>query len=299
MAANAIHVAKKLVNICKKHLTVNLVDSLRWAWKGTESPCKQSKEDRIMTIKEVEEKLGIPRASIRFYEKERLINPKREENGYREYSEQDVATLKKVVLFRKLGLPVSDIEDVLDGSLPLTDALTANVKKLEEQLAELNGAIEMSRTILKAQPDIDTLDGEFYFEEVEREEARGSRFMDIAKDMAGYQKSVFLDYYGLSDAEGGLRVKPLEVIIVVIGFSLIWGVTRWLVIEKSLHSFMIGVFTPPLTVLTLFIVGYPIHCLAKKHPKLKKHEKATGLVVLIIAIFLVLVFLDMCNRFGW
>ena len=58
-------------------------------------------------------------------------------------------------------------------------------------------------------------------------------------------------------------------------------------------------FTPPLTVLTLFIVGYPIHCLAKKHPKLKKHEKATGLVVLVIAIFLVLVFLDMCNRFGW
>ncbi len=252
-----------------------------------------------MTIKEVEEKLGIPRASIRFYEKERLINPKREENGYREYSEQDVATLKKVVLFRKLGLAVSDIEDILDGSLPLTDALTANVAKLEEQLAELNGAIEMSKNILKAQPDIETLDGEYYFEEVEREEARGSRFMDIAKDMAGYQKSVFLDYYGLSDAEGGLRVKPLEVVVVVIGFSLIWGITRWLVIEKSLHSFMIGVFTPPLTVLTLFIVGYPIHCLAKKHPKLKKHEKATGLVVLIIAIFLVLTFLDLCKKFGW
>ncbi len=39
-----------------------------------------------MTIKEVEEKLGIPRASIRFYKKERLINPKREAPGYREYS---------------------------------------------------------------------------------------------------------------------------------------------------------------------------------------------------------------------
>ena len=252
-----------------------------------------------MTIKEVEEKLGIPRASIRFYEKERLINPKREENGYREYSEQDVATLKKVVLFRKLGLAVSDIEDILDGSLPLTDALTANVAKLEEQLAELNGAIEMSRTILKAQPDINTLDGEFYFEEVEREEAKGSRFMDIAKDMADYQKSVFLDYYGLADAEGGLRVSPLAAVFVVISASLIWGVCRLLLIEKSLHSFLIGVATPLLTVLTLFIVGYPIHCLAKKHPKLKKHEKATGFVVLVIAIFLVLTFLDLCNRFGW
>lgn len=252
-----------------------------------------------MTIKEVEEKLGIPRASIRFYEKERLINPKREDNGYREYSEQDVATLKKVVLFRKLGLAVSDIEDILDGSLPLTDALTANVAKLEQQLAELNGAIEMSKNILKAQPDIETLDGEFYFEEVEREEAKGSRFMDIAKDIAGYQKSVFLDYYGLADAEGGLRVSPLAAVFVVISASLIWGVCRLLIIEKSLHSFLIGVVTPPLTVLTLFLVGYPIHCLAKKHPKLKKHEKATGLVVLCLAIFLVLVLLDLCNRFGW
>lgn len=252
-----------------------------------------------MTIKEVEEKLGIPRASIRFYEKERLINPKREDNGYREYSEQDVATLKKVVLFRKLGLAVSDIEDILDGTLPLTDALTANVQKLEEQLAELNGAIEMSRAILKAQPDINTLDGEFYYEEVEREEARGSRFMDIAKDIAGYQKSVFLDYYGLADAEGGLRVSPVAAVFTVISFSLIWGTMNWLFRERSLNNFLIGLATPLLTVLVLFVVGYPIHCLAKKHPKLKKHEKATGLVVLIIAIFLVLVFLDLCKRFGW
>ena len=59
-----------------------------------------------MTIKEVEQELGIPRASIRFYEKERLIEPKREENGYREYDEKDVATLRKVIIFRKLGLPI-------------------------------------------------------------------------------------------------------------------------------------------------------------------------------------------------
>ena len=210
-------------------------------------PIKTFKGDTHMTIKEVEEMLGIPRATIRFYEKERLIDPKREENGYREYSEQDVATLKKVVLFRKLGLAVSDIEEILDGTLPLTEALSANVSKLEQQLAELNGAIEMSRAILKTNPDIDTLDGEFYYEEGEREEARGSRFMDIAKDMVSYQKSVFLDYYGLSDAEGGLRMHPAAAVVSVISASLIWGVCRLLLIEKSLHSFLIGVATPLLT----------------------------------------------------
>ena len=129
-----------------------------------------------MTIKEVEEILGIPRASIRYYEKEGLLNPKRGDNGYREYSDGDVATLRKVVLFRKLGLSVSDIEEIMDGSLSLTDALTANVEKLEEQLNELNGAIAMSKRIIKDQPDITLFDENYYWEEIGREEARGSRF---------------------------------------------------------------------------------------------------------------------------
>ena len=49
-----------------------------------------------MTIKEVEQYLGVPRATIRFYEKEGLISPNRVENGYREYSTEDVAKLKKI-----------------------------------------------------------------------------------------------------------------------------------------------------------------------------------------------------------
>ena len=34
-----------------------------------------------MTIKEVEQILNIPRATIRYYEKEKLIDPQRIENG--------------------------------------------------------------------------------------------------------------------------------------------------------------------------------------------------------------------------
>ena len=36
-----------------------------------------------MTIKDVEEQLGIDRANIRFYESKGLIKPARESNGYR------------------------------------------------------------------------------------------------------------------------------------------------------------------------------------------------------------------------
>ena len=55
-----------------------------------------------MTIKEIETLSGMTRANIRFYEAEGLLSPVREENGYRDYSEEDLETLKKIRLFRTL-----------------------------------------------------------------------------------------------------------------------------------------------------------------------------------------------------
>ena len=48
-----------------------------------------------MKIKEVEDLVGITKANIRYYEKEGLLNPKRnEENNYREYTLEDVRSLE-------------------------------------------------------------------------------------------------------------------------------------------------------------------------------------------------------------
>ena len=48
-----------------------------------------------MKIKDVEEQTGLSRSNVRFYEKEKLIEPSRNEsNGYRDYSENDVENIK-------------------------------------------------------------------------------------------------------------------------------------------------------------------------------------------------------------
>jgi len=60
-----------------------------------------------MTIKEVEQILWIPRATVRFYEKEGIIEPKREKNGYCDYSQTDVVRLKKIIILRKIDLSVN------------------------------------------------------------------------------------------------------------------------------------------------------------------------------------------------
>lgn len=57
-----------------------------------------------MTIKEVEERTGLARSNIRFYEKEKLIQPiKNESNGYREYTEKDVEDIKKIAYLQDTG----------------------------------------------------------------------------------------------------------------------------------------------------------------------------------------------------
>ena len=83
-----------------------------------------------MTIKEVEQYLEVPRATVRFYEKEGLITPERGGNGYRDYSDADVEKLRKIIVFRKLGMSLPDIEDVLDGVKPLSQAVAENIVTL-------------------------------------------------------------------------------------------------------------------------------------------------------------------------
>ncbi len=49
-----------------------------------------------MKINQVEQLVGITKGNIRFYEKEGLLTPGRNnDNGYRDYSDADVVWLKK------------------------------------------------------------------------------------------------------------------------------------------------------------------------------------------------------------
>ena len=70
-----------------------------------------------MQIKEVEEKTGLERSSIRFYESEGLIHPKRLENGYREYGEEDLQALYKIKLLRSLGATVEEVKEVFSEGI--------------------------------------------------------------------------------------------------------------------------------------------------------------------------------------
>ena len=66
-----------------------------------------------MKIGELSLKTGVSIRSIRYYEEKNLIYPKRLENGYRVYSEEDVERVKAVQLFLDLGLSTEEIYPVV------------------------------------------------------------------------------------------------------------------------------------------------------------------------------------------
>ena len=72
-----------------------------------------------MTIKELEQRTGMPRANIRYYEEEGLLTPRRLDNGYRDYAKEDVRTLEKIKLLRSLQLDIGTIRLLQQGKLIL------------------------------------------------------------------------------------------------------------------------------------------------------------------------------------
>ena len=96
-----------------------------------------------MNIKQAEVASGIQKRNIRFYEKEGLISPKRNEsNDYRDYSEEDIQTLKMVRMLRMIDMPLEQIKDIIQGKITMEEATAKQKLLLKEREKELAVAIQ-------------------------------------------------------------------------------------------------------------------------------------------------------------
>ena len=144
-----------------------------------------------MEIKEVEKLLSVSRSNIRYYKKEGLINPERKENNYRDYSESDVATLKKILILRKLGFTVDEISSMQKGEISLSQVAIENILRLEKEINDLKGALTMTKNLSNENPTFETLDQERLWNDISTAEEKGQKFADICKDCLEYEGEIF------------------------------------------------------------------------------------------------------------
>lgn len=72
-----------------------------------------------LTINEIIEEVGLSKRAIKFYEEKGLFSVHKDNNGYRNYTSEDVEILKKISVYRKLGISIKDIQDLLQNNYNL------------------------------------------------------------------------------------------------------------------------------------------------------------------------------------
>ena len=99
-----------------------------------------------MKIGELAARTGVSVRSLRYYERQGLLTPLREANGYREYSPLAVETVETIKLYLNLGLSTEEIAGFLHCVLKNKEAFCAEVmplyrsklEEIERQIIELS-----------------------------------------------------------------------------------------------------------------------------------------------------------------
>lgn len=130
-----------------------------------------------MLRNEIQNKTGLTRKAIEYYEEKGLINPQKTENGYRDYSENDLEVLIKVSLFRKLGISVTEIEDYLSTGI---SSLSSVLRRKQHQLEVEEKRKEVLELVVKGESQ------ELINEKIKLIEAEESIYERLERLFPGY-----------------------------------------------------------------------------------------------------------------
>ena len=102
-----------------------------------------------LTIGQMAREAGVSPRTLRHYEEQGLLAPRRTEAGYRVYEEADVKCLAQVLALRACHLPLPTIRSlVCDPDADLATALRTHLHSLEKQGDSLKAAITRTKAAL-------------------------------------------------------------------------------------------------------------------------------------------------------
>lgn len=107
-----------------------------------------------MNTKNVCKELNISPKALRIYEELQIVVPKRNDNNYRNYDEDDILLLRQVMLLKEMGIPLKNIKTLLDKNNCEEHKI---IRGLELQLSAVNNKIDelenIKQTLLQSVND--------------------------------------------------------------------------------------------------------------------------------------------------
>lgn len=111
------------------------------------------KEMMDMLRSEIQEKTGLTRKAIEYYENKDLVKPQKTINGFRNYSQEDLASLKKISVYRKLGLSVYEIKKILQDN----ENILPSILRKKQYYSDLENRKNEILKLLSLGENVDTI----------------------------------------------------------------------------------------------------------------------------------------------
>ena len=107
-----------------------------------------------MKISDVSEQTGLTPHTLRYYEKIGLIETGKNENGHRDYSEENVDLLNWVACLKHSGMSLNRIREYVSASQQkdsqlMTEILSEHLKRLEQQKKQVEHYLIVTKTKIK------------------------------------------------------------------------------------------------------------------------------------------------------
>ncbi len=132
-----------------------------------------------MLINEVESITKLSKKSIRYYEELGLTTPKRDDNDYRIYDEENIKDLKTIKFLRELNIPVNDIKKLKNEEISLKDLMEDTIEKIKIEQENYLTIKNMCLEISKNNDNYKTLDIEKYSKEMSILNKEGFTMRDV------------------------------------------------------------------------------------------------------------------------
>lgn len=111
-------------------------------------------EVKNVNVKEAAKRAGTSVRAMRYYEEIGLICPNREENGYREYTQEDIDRIKLIRAYRELEFSLDEIRRMLNASRAERDAmLERKIGFMENKRKQIENRIALARFIRMMGPE--------------------------------------------------------------------------------------------------------------------------------------------------
>ena len=163
----------------------------------------------MFLIKKVSEISGVSVRTLHHYDEIGLLSPKKSENGYRYYSEDDMSFLQMILFYKYLGFPLKQIKDLLKQEDP--EILNHLKKQLVLMQKEKQKLLTLIDTLEKT---IESRERKFTMST--KEKFKGFTYQDNEK-----YKQKAIDLYGKEVIEEAVKNADLILLSFVFSFSTI------------------------------------------------------------------------------